>query len=87
MATCSEQPTLALVESIFFKRYGNQNGFERNNFPIVFENSNGNSITPSQNFVDEFEVKNGAVSVPFDWSNLHMRPFRTTTGTRVWLQQ
>jgi hypothetical protein len=57
------------VEAIFFRRYGNQNGFEKSNFPIVFENSNGNSITPSQNFVDEFEVKNGAASVPFDWSN------------------
>jgi hypothetical protein len=58
------------VEAIFFKRYGTQNGFEKNNFPIAFENSNGNSVTPSQNFVDEFEVKNSAtVSVPFDWSN------------------
>jgi starch-binding outer membrane protein, SusD/RagB family len=57
------------VESIFFKRYGGQNGFERNNFPIVFEGSNGNSVTPSQNFVDEFEVKSGSTSVPFDWNN------------------
>jgi hypothetical protein len=58
------------VEAIFFKRYGNQNGFEKNNFPIAFENSNGNSITPSGNFVDEFEVKTSATtSVPFDWNN------------------
>lgn len=57
------------VEAIFFRRHGNQNGLERNNFPIVFENSNGNSVTPSQNFVDEFEVKSGATSVPFDWNN------------------
>lgn len=57
------------VEAIYFKRYGNQNGFERNNFPIVFEGSNGNSVTPSQNFVDEFEVKAGAISLPFDWAN------------------
>lgn len=57
------------TESIFFRRYNVQNGLERNNFPIVFENSTGNSITPSQNFVDEFEVKTGATSVPFDWSN------------------
>ena len=59
----------ASVEAIFFKRYGAQNGFERSNFPIAFEGSNGNSITPSQNFVDEFEVKTGATSAPFDWSN------------------
>lgn len=57
------------TETIFFKRYGAQNGLEKNNFPIVFEGSNGNSVTPSQNFVDEFEVKNGTTSVPFDWSN------------------
>lgn len=57
------------TETIFFKRYGAQNGLERNNFPIVFEGSNGNSVTPSQNFVDEFEVKNGTTSASFDWSN------------------
>ncbi len=57
------------VEAIFFKRNGSQNGFERNNFPIMFEGSDGNSVTPSQNFVDEFEVKSGSTSVPFDWNN------------------
>lgn len=57
------------AETIYHRKYGNQNVIERNNFPIVFENSNGNSVTPSQNFVDEFEVKNGAAAVPFDWSN------------------
>ncbi|OQP58781.1 RagB/SusD family nutrient uptake outer membrane protein [Niastella populi] len=57
------------VEAIFFKRYGAQNGLERNNFPLVFEGSNGNSVTPSQNFVDEFEVKSGATAAPFDWNN------------------
>ncbi|HEY1202750.1 MAG TPA: RagB/SusD family nutrient uptake outer membrane protein, partial [Niastella sp.] len=57
------------LETIYHKKYGNTNSFEKNNFPIVFENSNGNSVTPSQNFVDEFEVKTGATSVPFDWNN------------------
>lgn len=57
------------VEAIFFKRYGGQNSFEKSNFPILFEGSNGNSVTPSQNFVDEFEVKSGSTSVPFDWNN------------------
>lgn len=62
-------------ELIFIRRYGALNWLERNNFPIVFENSNGNSVTPSQNFVDAFEVlvKNGAGTVtgsePFSWSN------------------
>ncbi len=60
---------VASVEAIYFKRYGNQNGIERANFPIVFEGSDGNSVTPSQNFVDEFEVKAGATSLPFDWTN------------------
>jgi len=57
------------TEAIFFKRYSDQNGFEYNNFPIMFEKSNGNSVTPSQNFVDEFEVKSGSTSAPFDWNN------------------
>jgi hypothetical protein len=60
---------VASTEAIFFKRYNTQNALEKDNFPIVFENSNGYSITPSQNFVDEFEVKAGAASVPFDWNN------------------
>ncbi|AXY78025.1 RagB/SusD family nutrient uptake outer membrane protein [Paraflavitalea soli] len=60
---------VASAEAIFFRRHGNQNGLERNNFPIVFEGSNGNSVTPSQNYVDEFEVKTGATSIPFDWNN------------------
>lgn len=59
-------------EVIFFKRYGGQNGLEYNNFPIMFQGSNGNSVTPSQNFVDEFEVKSGSSYVPFDWNNQTM---------------
>ncbi|HEU0227772.1 MAG TPA: RagB/SusD family nutrient uptake outer membrane protein [Arachidicoccus soli] len=62
-------------EAIFYRRYGNTNSVEYNNFPIVFQNANGNSITPTQNFVDQFEVLekdgNGNIigSRPFDWSN------------------
>jgi hypothetical protein len=56
-------------EAIFFRRFGDQNWFEGNNYPIVFEKSNGSSVTPSQNFVDEFEVKTGSTAAPFDWSN------------------
>ena len=56
-------------EAIFFRRFGDQNWFEFNNFPISFEKSNGGSVTPSQNFVDEFEVKSGTSAVPFDWNN------------------
>jgi len=59
-------------EAIFFRRNGNQNWFEYNNFPIMFQNANGSSITPSQNFVDEYEVKSGSVYVPFDWTNATM---------------
>jgi len=57
------------TEAIFFRRFGDQNWFEFNNFPISFEKSNGNSVTPSQNFVDEFEVKTGTTAAPFDWNN------------------
>lgn len=57
------------TEAIYFRRYGKTNGLEYSNYPITFQGSNGNSITPSQNFVDEFEVKVGSSWVPFDWNN------------------
>jgi len=61
-------------EAIFFRRYGAMNLIEYNNFPIVFQNSNGNSITPAENLVSDYEVlvKSGNTvtgSVPFDWNN------------------
>jgi hypothetical protein len=62
-------------ELIFYRRYGALNFLEYNNFPIAFEGSNGNSITPTQNFVDGFEVVqkdgngNTTGSIPFDWNN------------------
>ncbi|WP_121809342.1 RagB/SusD family nutrient uptake outer membrane protein [Mucilaginibacter kameinonensis] len=61
-------------EAIFFRRYGAMNLIEYNNFPIVFQNSNGNSITPAENLVSDYEVlvKSGSTitgSVPFDWTN------------------
>ncbi|HTN19362.1 MAG TPA: RagB/SusD family nutrient uptake outer membrane protein [Pelobium sp.] len=62
-------------ELIFYRRYGSINAIEYASFPIAFENSNGNSVTPTQNFVDEFEVLekdgNGNITgaVPFDWNN------------------
>jgi hypothetical protein len=61
-------------EVIFYRRYGATNNIEYNNFPIVFQNANGNSVTPTENLVNDFEVltKSGGTitgSVPFDWSN------------------
>ena len=62
-------------ELIFYRRYGNTNNIETANFPIVFQNISGNSVTPSQNLVDAFEVLikdgNGNItgSRPFDWTN------------------
>jgi hypothetical protein len=61
-------------EVIFYRRYGAINAIEYNNFPIVFQNSNGNSITPTENLVNDYEVlvKSGGTvtgSVPFDWNN------------------
>lgn len=62
-------------ELIFYRRYGNTNSVEKDNFPIAFQNSDGNSITPTQNFIDGFEVleKDGSGNItgskPFDWSN------------------
>ncbi len=63
------------AELIFYKRYGSINWLEYDNFPIAFENSNGKSITPTQNFVDGFEVlqKDGGGNITgaisFDWNN------------------
>jgi len=56
-------------EYIFMRNYGATNFIEFANFPIVFDKSTGNSITPSQNLVDAFEVVNAGVSIPFDWTN------------------
>lgn len=57
------------TEAIFWRNYGSTNNLEYANFPIMFDKSEGNSITPSQNLVDAFEVVSGGTSVPFDWSN------------------
>jgi hypothetical protein len=63
------------AELIFYRRYGAINTIEFASYPIVFQNSRGNSITPTENFVESFEVlqKDGSGtitgSVPFSWSN------------------
>lgn len=63
-------------ELIFYRRYGAQNNVEYANFPIVFQNSNGTSITPTENFVSSFEQVSSAggatVSMPFDWTDPSM---------------
>lgn len=61
-------------EVIFYRRYAAINALEYNEFPIVFQNSNGNSTTPTENLVSDYEVlvKSGSTvtgSVPFDWNN------------------
>jgi hypothetical protein len=60
-------------ELIFYRRYGAINGLEYLNFPIVFQNSAGSGITPTENFVEDFEVLQTAggvtTAVPFDWKN------------------
>ncbi|WP_114793247.1 RagB/SusD family nutrient uptake outer membrane protein [Niabella yanshanensis] len=66
---------LSSKEMIFFRQYGNNNSVEYANFPISFQGSNGNSVTPTQNLVDQFEVliKDGSGAItgsrPFSWSN------------------
>ena len=63
------------AELIFYRRYGAINTVEYAAYPIVFQNSRGNSIAPTENFVESFEVlqKDGSGnitgSVPFSWSN------------------
>jgi hypothetical protein len=66
---------LTSKEMIFFRQYGNTNSVEYANFPISFQGANGNSVTPTQNLVDQFEVliKDGSGAVtgsrPFSWLN------------------
>lgn len=57
------------TEFIFKRRYGAMNWLEYNQFPISFVGSNGNSLTPTQNLVDQFEVVSGGVSENFNWNN------------------
>lgn len=52
-------------QMIFERRGGSSNTFERNNLPIGFDDANSGN-TPTQNFVDAFEMKNGDV---FDWTD------------------
>ncbi|MBN2486097.1 MAG: RagB/SusD family nutrient uptake outer membrane protein [Bacteroidales bacterium] len=62
-----------LKEIIFKRRYGSINWLEKDQYPVAFAGTSGNSLAPTQNFVDEFEVvaDNGGniSSQPFDWSN------------------
>ncbi|NJO67938.1 MAG: RagB/SusD family nutrient uptake outer membrane protein, partial [Bacteroidetes bacterium] len=46
-------------EMIFERRDGNNNGYEKANFPIGFDGSGGGATCPSQNLVDAYTMKNG----------------------------
>jgi hypothetical protein len=63
----------SLQEFIFKRRYGAINWLEYSQFPVHFVGSNGNSLTPTQNFVDQFEVvgRNGNIVTceDFSWGN------------------
>ncbi|WP_294081952.1 RagB/SusD family nutrient uptake outer membrane protein [Proteiniphilum sp. UBA5384] len=45
-------------EVLFFRREGNSNSFERNNFSVGFD-LGGSGTNPSQNLVDAYEMRNG----------------------------
>ncbi|HLN56273.1 MAG TPA: RagB/SusD family nutrient uptake outer membrane protein [Bacteroidales bacterium] len=56
-------------EIIFTHRAGASNSFEKASYPIGFDKANSGT-TPSQNLVDEYEVKIDANNaVAFDWNN------------------
>jgi hypothetical protein len=52
-------------EIIFTRRFGEDNTFEKNNYPIGYD-LGWSGTTPSQNLVDAFEMKDGT---PFNWEN------------------
>jgi len=57
------------AEVIFRRGNGSDNNFERASIPIGYDLGQSGT-TPSQNLVDEYEVKvNSTTSVPFNWSN------------------
>ncbi|MBE6216843.1 MAG: RagB/SusD family nutrient uptake outer membrane protein [Bacteroidales bacterium] len=55
-------------EIIFGRRDGNNNTFEKVNYPISYDNVTGGNC-PSQNLVDMFQVLNNGVAEDFSWSN------------------
>lgn len=55
-------------EIIFTRRAGASNSFEKTTFPVGYEGESG--TTPSQNLVDDYEVKvDNSSATPFDWNN------------------
>ncbi|HAZ02573.1 MAG: hypothetical protein A2W90_07865 [Bacteroidetes bacterium GWF2_42_66] len=46
-------------ELIFERREGNSNSYEKANFPIGYDGSEGNATCPSQNLVDAYEMTSG----------------------------
>jgi len=71
------------AEVIFCRRNGASNSFESASFPVGYDMGNSGT-TPSQNLVDDYEVKvNSTTSVPFDWNNPAMaaNPYATSGAT------
>ena len=53
-------------EMILVYRKNASNDFEKMNFPVGVDAIGRGSVTPSQNLVDAYEMKDG---IPFDWNN------------------
>lgn len=53
------------TEIIFTRRNGDNNEFEKANYPVGFDFGESGT-TPSQNLVDAYEMSDGS---PFDWNN------------------
>jgi hypothetical protein len=68
-STLFSATTFSSAEVIFCCRSGASNSFERANFPIGYDLGQSGT-TPSQNLVDDYEVKvNATTAIPFDWNN------------------
>lgn len=74
--------TFSNTEVIFCCRSNASNSFEKASFPIGY-NQGQSGTTPSQNLVDDYEVKVDAThAVPFDWTNpVHAANPYTPKGT------
>ena len=68
-STLFSPTTFSNSEVIFCRRAGASNSFERANYPVGYDYGNSGT-TPSQNLVDEYEVKvNSTTAESFNWSN------------------
>lgn len=68
-STLFSSTSFSNAEAILVRRAGASNSFEIASYPIGYDLGQSGT-TPSQNLVDDYEVKvNATTAIPFDWNN------------------